>query len=258
MADREEFAGRRVLVTGGSRGVGRAVAEAFADRDADLAIVYKSSKEAAEEVVSALQKKGVAAHAFQADLADSKQAQDAVDGAAEKLGGIDVLVHSAGAQVNWAPVRGIGPEEWGDFVRNDLIGAYNVMQPVVQRMHESKSGCIVAISSIASQMCQARNSEGAAAKAGLEALIRVIAREEGHYGLRVNAVSIGLTDTEQARTALAQWGEEAAQKIVSGIPLGRMGDPAEIAKFVTYLASEDGSYFTGKVIQLDGGQVIAG
>lgn len=258
MSERDDFTGRRVLVTGGTGGVGRAVAGAFAKRGADIAITYRSSSDAAAEVIESLQSRGTKAHAIQTDLADAKQTQLAVDTARQKLGGLDTLVHCAGAQVNWAPVRAIAPEEWGAFIETDLIGAYNAIQPALCWMHDNGGGCIVAISSIAAQMCQARNSQGAAAKAGLEALIRVIAREEGRYGVRANAVSIGLTDTAQARAALEQWGDEAAQKIVAGIPLGRMGDPDEIAEFIAYLTSEKGAYFTGKVIQIDGGQVIAG
>jgi len=125
-------------------------------------------------------------------------------------------------------------------------------------MHDRGYGVIVAISSIAAQMCQSRNSQGAAAKAGLEALIRVVAREEGRYGIRANVISIGLTDTDQARTAFKNWGEAATQKVLDGIPLRRIAKPQEVARLAAYLASADGSYITGKVIQLDGGQLIAG
>jgi NAD(P)-dependent dehydrogenase (short-subunit alcohol dehydrogenase family) len=125
-------------------------------------------------------------------------------------------------------------------------------------MHERGRGVIIAISSIAAQMCQARNSQGAAAKAGLEALIRVVAREEGRHGIRANAISIGLTDTEQAQKAFDEWGDTKTQKIIAGIPLQRIGRPEEIARMAAYLAGEDGSYITGKVIQIDGGQMISG
>jgi NAD(P)-dependent dehydrogenase (short-subunit alcohol dehydrogenase family) len=125
-------------------------------------------------------------------------------------------------------------------------------------MHDRGRGVIVAISSIAAQMCQSRNSQGAAAKAGVEALIRVVAREEGRYGIRANVISIGLTDTDQARAAFKSWGDAASQKVIGGIPLGRIARPEEIARMAGYLASEDGSYITGKIIQVDGGQLIAG
>ncbi len=117
---------------------------------------------------------------------------------------------------------------------------------------------IVAISSIAAQMCQSSNAQGAAAKAGLEALVRVIAREEGRHGIRANAVAIGLTDTDQTAIAFERWGPQASKKVVAGIPLGRIARPEEIAEVVAFLAGEEGGYITGKVIQVDGGQIIAG
>jgi len=140
----------------------------------------------------------------------------------------------------------------------DLHGAFHVIHAALQVMHARRSGVIVAISSIAAQMCQARNAQGAAAKAGLEALVRVVAREEGRYGIRANAVAVGLTDTDMARTAQDQWGEESWKRVVSHIPAGRIGTPEEVANLVTFLASPEGAYVTGKVLQIDGGQFIGG
>ncbi len=253
-----DFAGKAALVTGGSRGIGRAMAMEFARRGANVGLVYRSSSELAKEAVGEIEATGVKALDLQTDLNDATASAAAIAKMVETFGSLDILAHSAGAQVEWKPVRDHDTADWGAFVHNDLIGAFNIIQPALQHMHEQRSGVIVAISSIAAQMCQARNSQGAAAKAGLEALIRVVAREEGRYGIRANAVSIGLTDTDQAREALEQWGEEATQKIIAGIPLGRMGRPEEIAGMAAYLASDAGSYITGKVLQVDGGQIISG
>lgn len=253
-----DFAGRAALVTGGSRGVGKAVALELARRGADVALVYRSSRALAEETRREIAALGVEALALQADVADAEAAAAAVSTAIGSLGDLHILVHSAGAQVDWKPVREHDARAWAAFVENDLIGAFNVIQPAVRHMHAKRFGVVVAISSIAAQMCQSRNSMGAAAKAGLEALIRVVAREEARHGIRANAIALGLTDTDQAREALAQWGEEASKKIIAKIPLGRMGKPEEVARFAAYLAGADGSYLTGKVIQLDGGQIISG
>jgi Dehydrogenases with different specificities (related to short-chain alcohol dehydrogenases) len=253
-----EFSGRAAFVTGGSRGVGRAIALEFAARGASLAVVYKSSRQKAEEVVAAIESGGGKGLALQADVGDPDAVAAAFAKATDTFGNIDVLVHSAGAQVEWANVRDQDPKNWASFIRSDLIGSFNVIHAAVLHMHTRGRGVIVAISSIAAQMCQSRNSQGAAAKAGLEALIRVVAREEGRYGVRANAISIGLTETEQAREAFKSWGEEATRKIIAGIPLQRIGQPEEIARMAAYLAGEDGSYITGKVIQVDGGQLIAG
>lgn len=254
----KDFTNRAAFVTGGSRGVGRAIALELAARGADVAIVYKSRRESAEKVAAEIAAHGAKALALQADVGDSAAVAAAFARACAAFGGVDVLAHSAGAPVAWKPVREQDPQNWAEFVRSDLIGAFNVVHAAVGHMHARGRGVIIAISSIAAQMCQSRNSQGAAAKAGVEALIRVVAREEGRYGIRANVISIGLTDTDQAREAFASWGEAATQKIVEGIPLKRIGRPEEIARMAAFLASDDGAYVTGKVIQVDGGQMIAG
>jgi NAD(P)-dependent dehydrogenase (short-subunit alcohol dehydrogenase family) len=253
-----DFANRAAFVTGGSRGVGRAIALEFAARGADAAVVYKSRREDAERVAAGIASHGGKALALQADVGDSAAVAAAFARARDTFGGIDIVAHSAGATVAWSNVRDQDPAAWAEFVRSDLIGAFNVVHAAVRHMHERGRGVIIAISSIAAQMCQPRNSQGAAAKARVEALIRVVAREEGRYGIRANVISIGLTDTDQARAAFASWGEAATQKVIDGIPLKRIGTPEEIARMAAFLAGEDGSYVTGKVIQVDGGQMIAG
>lgn len=253
-----DFSGRAAFVTGGSRGVGRAIALEFAGRGANVAIVYKSSRESADQVAAEIASHGRSALALQADVGDCDAITRAFAHALDTFGSIDILAHSAGAPVEWKNVRDQDPKTWAAFVRNDLIGAFNIIHAAVRHMHDRGRGVIVAISSIAAQMCQSRNSQGAAAKAGVEALIRVVAREEGRYGIRANVISIGLTDTDQARAAFKSWGDAASQKVIGGIPLGRIARPEEIARMAGYLASEDGSYITGKIIQVDGGQLIAG
>jgi len=253
-----DFSGRAAFVTGGSRGVGRAIALEFAGRGANVAIVYKSSRESADRVAAEIISHGASGLALQADVGDCDAITKAFAHALGTFGSIDILAHSAGALVEWKNVRDQDPKTWAAFVRNDLIGAFNIIHAAVHHMHDRRRGVILAISSIAAQMCQSRNSQGAAAKAGVEALIRVVAREEGRYGIRANVISIGLTDTDQARAAFKSWGEAASQKVIDGIPLRRIGRPEEIARMVAYLASEDGSYITGKVIQIDGGQLIGG
>src|SRR5262249_30950419 len=186
----KDFTGRAALVTGGSRGVGRAIALELAARGADVAIVYKSRRESADEVAAAIATHGVKTLALPADVGDSHAVAAAFARACEAFGGIDILAHSAGAPVAWKPVREQDPRSWAEFVRSDLIGAFNVVHAAVGHMHARGRGVIIAISSIAAQMCQSRNSQGAAAKAGVEALIRVVAREEGRYGIRANVISI--------------------------------------------------------------------
>ncbi|HUN48104.1 MAG TPA: SDR family oxidoreductase, partial [Stellaceae bacterium] len=157
----------------------------------------------------------------------------------------------------WSEAADLAIADWDRYLAVDLSGAFYVIHAALPHLRRA-GGAIVAISSIAAQMCQARNAQGAVAKAGLEALIRVVAREEGRRGIRVNAVAIGLTDTEMGRAAFAEWGPEASERVVRGIPLRRIGTPEEVARVVSFLAGPDGAYITGKVLQVDGGQIIAG
>lgn len=252
-----EFAGKAALVSGGSGGVGRAIALELAGRGADVALTCHSHPERAEQVAAAVRQLGRRALVLPTDLTDASAAGRAVAQTVAGLGRLDVLAHAAGGDVAWSPVREIAPQAFADFIAVDLLGAFNVIQPAVRHMHEAGGGAVVAISSIAAQMCQSRNSQGAASKAGLEALIRVIAREEGRYGIRANAVAIGLTDTEQARLAFERWGPKATEQVIAAIPLRRIARPEEVARMVAFLAGEEGGYITGKVIQVDGGQIIA-
>ncbi len=255
---RRDFEGKRALVTGGSRGIGRAVCLALAGRGADVAFLYRARDAEAEATAAAIRGAGRRALALKVDLADAAGVGDAVTRAARELGGLDVVVQAAGALVEWRDVADIDPTTWDRFLAVDLSGAFYVIHAGLPHLRAAGGGAIVAISSIAAQMCQPRNAQGAAAKAGLEALIRVVAREEGRRGIRANAVAIGLTDTDMGRAALDEWGPETTQRVVRGIPLQRIGTAEEVARAVCFLAGPDGAYITGKVLQVDGGQIIAG
>jgi len=252
-----EFEGKRAFVTGGSRGIGRAVCIDLAHRGADVAFIYRSRDAEAEDTLAQVRALGRHGLAFKVDLSVAAAVTAAVDRASTELSGIDVLVHAAGAVVNWRPVADIAVEEWDRYLAVDLSGAFYVLRASIPHLRRVGGGAIVAISSIAAQMCQARNAQGASAKAGLEALVRVIAREEGKHGIRANVVAIGLTDTDMGRAAFEAWGPEATQRVIRGIPLQRIGTPEEVARVVCFLVGAGGSYITGKVLQVDGGQIIA-
>ena len=257
MSDSNDFTGKRALVTGGSRGIGRAAALELARRGADVAFLYRSRDAEAAETEAAIRALGRRALALKADLASAGEVAAAVERAAATLGGIEVLVQAAGAMGAWSEAAELSVAEWDRYLAVDLSGAFYVIKAALPHLRRS-GGAIVAISSIAAQMCQARNAQGAVAKAGLEALIRVVAREEGRRNIRVNAVAIGLTDTDMGRAAFAEWGPETTERVVRGIPLRRIGTPEEVARVVCFLAGPDGAYITGKVLQVDGGQIIAG
>ena len=252
------FDGDRLLVVGGSRGVGRAIALEGARRGADVAILYRSRHEEAEAVLAAIRSEGRKAAAVQADLADPAATRAAVDAAAAALGGISLLAHAAGAMGQWAGVAEMQPEEWQRYIAVDLNGCFFALSAAIPHLRAAGGGAILAISSIAAQMCQARNAQGAAAKAGVEALIRVTAKEEAKRGIRANALAIGLTATDMAQTAFDAWGPETTARIVKGIPLGRIATPEEVAGVACFMLGKECSYLTGKVLQLDGGQIIAG
>jgi 3-oxoacyl-[acyl-carrier protein] reductase len=262
MSGETDFAGKKALVTGGSRGIGRAVCLELARRGADVAFIYRSREAEAEATVAQIRALGRRALALKADLAQAAEVGAAVDRAAAELGRLDVLVQAAGAMVAWHETAELATDAWDRYLAVDLSGAFYVIRAALPHLRKAAAnkaggGAIVAISSIAAQMCQPRNVQGAAAKAGLEALIRVVAREEARRGIRANAVAIGLTDTDMGRAAFAEWGPETSERVVRGIPLRRIGTPEEVARVVCFLAGPDGSYITGKVLQVDGGQIIA-
>lgn len=247
-----------VLITGASGGVGKAVAAEMASHGFDAALLYRSNRAPVDEAAEAVGAFGRRATVLQCDLTDPDAVEGAVAQTIAEHGKIDVLAHCAGAYTAWKPIRALTADEWTGFLDADLTGFFHVLAACVRHMHERKSGVIVAVSSIAAQACQPRGGQAAAAKAGLDALVRVVAKEEGRHGIRANAVSIGLTATEMGADAERAWGEEATKRLLAGAPLGRMGEPEEIARVVRFLASDEASYVTGKVLQVDGGQMIAG
>ena len=245
------------LITGASGGIGRAVAIELARRGYALGLLYRSGSAAAGAAADAARAHGARAFVLQCDLRDPHAVEASVAETCRQLGSIDLLAHCAGATTDWKSVRDLTPEDWTSFLSSDLTGFFHVLSACVRRMHERKRGVIVAVSSIASQACEARGAQTAASKAALDALIRVVAKEEGRHGIRANAVAIGLTATAMGADAERHWGEEATRRHLARTPLGRMGTPEEIARAVAFLASDDASYITGKILQVDGGQIIA-
>jgi NAD(P)-dependent dehydrogenase (short-subunit alcohol dehydrogenase family) len=254
--DKRDFAGKKALVTGGSRGIGAAVCLELARRGADVAFIYRQRDGEAEATAAQIRALGAGALVLKADLAHAGAVGAAVDRAAAELGGLEVLVQAAGAMGAWHETAELSTDDWDRYLAVDLSGAFYAIRAALPHLRRA-GGAVVAVSSIAAQMCQARNVQGAAAKAGLEAMVRVVAREEGRRGIRANAVAVGLTDTEMGRDAFARWGTEASERVVRGIPLRRIGTPQEVARVICFLAGPDAAYITGKVLQVDGGQIIA-
>jgi NAD(P)-dependent dehydrogenase (short-subunit alcohol dehydrogenase family) len=257
MSGETDFENGKALVTGGSRGIGRAVCLELARRGADVAFIYRNRDAEAEATAAEIRSLGRRALALKTDLGHAAGVGAAIDRAAAEFGRLDVLVQAAGAMGAWHETAELSTDDWDRYLAVDLSGAFYVIRAALPHLRKAGGGAIVAISSIAAQMCQPRNVQGAAAKAGLEAMVRVVAREEGRRGIRANAVAVGLTDTEMGRVAFAEWGPETTERVIRGIPLRRIGTPEEVARVVCFLAGPDGAYITGKVLQVDGGQIIA-
>ncbi len=247
---------KNAVVIGGSRGIGRAVCAALAPACSTVAIVYRGNLDAANASAKMVVEAGASPFLLQADVRDPSAVSAAIVQAHAQAGSIDVLVHAAGGMSAWKAVRDLTYCEWIDLIDIDLNGFFNAVSAALKIMHAQRSGSIVAISSIAARACPPRSVQTAAAKAGLEAMIRVIAREEGKYGIRANAVSVGLTDTDMGQDAIRHWGEAMTKRIVEQSALGRVGTAEEVARAVAFLASDQASYITGRVICADGGQFI--
>lgn len=245
------------LVVGGGRGIGRAVCQAIAPAHDCVGIVYRSDHAAAEQTAEMVRAAGAQVRLMPVDIRDAEAVAAAIDAAVAACAPLSVLVHSAGTHSAWKPIRELKSSEWSDLIDVDLNGFFNVVSPALRIMHRQRHGNIVALSSIAAQSASARSAQTAAAKAGVEAMIRVIAREEGRYGIRANAVAAGLTDTDQGRDAIAHWGEELTERIIAQAALQRIGSAEEVAQVVAFLASPASSYVTGRILAADGGQFIS-
>ncbi len=248
---------RLAIVVGGSRGIGRAVSEALSASHRAIGILYRANESAAEETAALVRAAGAEALLLQADVRDTAAMAQAIEGAAASCGGLDTLVHTAGGNAGWKPLRELDSEEWTSLIDTDLNGFFNAASAALRIMHRQQQGCIVAVTSIAARSATPGSAQTAAAKAGVEAMIRVIAKEEGRNGIRANAVSVGLTDTDMGRDAVRHWGEKMTGKILAQAALPRMGTPEEVASVVAFFASPAARYVTGRVLAADGGQFLS-
>jgi 3-oxoacyl-[acyl-carrier protein] reductase len=245
------FAGKRVLVTGGSRGIGRATALAFAQGGAAVGFNYSRTEDHAEaaETLAALRAAGVAAFSSCADVADGAAIAQLFTEARDALGGsIDVLVNNA-AVAQDAPLMMMKDESWDRVLDIDLRGAFLCCRAALRGMIAARWGRIVNVVSPAAFVGQEGAANYAAAKGGLVALTKSLAREVARFGITVNAVSPGLIDTR----LVGEMQNERRKQIEAQIPMGRLGTPEEIAAAVLFVASPAASYVTGSTVHVDGG-----
>ncbi|MGI9430739.1 MAG: SDR family NAD(P)-dependent oxidoreductase [Myxococcota bacterium] len=242
--------GKKALVTGASRGIGKGIALGFATAGADVAIGYRREADAAKATVGEIEALGVRGAAFAADVRDSAAVSAMVEGSRDAFGGLDIVVANAGVPTRFEPIHKVDPGYFDRVVQIDLYGVFHTLHAALPIMREQESGVLLTISSIAADACGANGGPYVAAKAAVNALSKVVARENARKGVRCNIISPGLIATDIAEGMI----EEHGDAIVKSIPIGRMGTPEEIAGLAVYLTSDEAAWVTGKNFRIDGGQ----
>ncbi|WP_369390559.1 3-oxoacyl-[acyl-carrier-protein] reductase [Streptomyces sp. CG1] len=239
------------LVTGGSRGIGRACVLRLAREGYDVAFCYASQAEAAELVRKEAAGYGTRILPLQADVASADSVRAMVKQVGEELGPIDALVTSAGITRD-NPLLLMTDEQWQQTLDVNLTGTYNVCRAVVFDMLKRRSGSIVTLSSVAGVHGTPTQSNYSSTKAGIIGFTKSMAKEVGKYGIRVNAVAPGFIETDM----VADLDPDHMARMVDRVPLGRVGTAGEVAELVAFLASDKAAYITGSVVQIDGGIVV--
>lgn len=246
-----ELENRGALVTGGSRGIGRAIALDLAANGADVAITYRHRDERATQVVEQIRSLGRRTLAIRADVADFLEAERTVQRVLDAFGRLDILVNNAGIMWN-DPIWEMTEEQWDEVLRVNLKGVFNYTRVVAPLFREQRAGKIVNIASIHGLRGRPAGPNYSAAKAGVIGLTKSVARDLGPFGVNVNCVAPGIIETEMARAAPPSVREQFRAEIV----LGRLGQPEDVANVVTFLCSEKARHITGEVIKVDGGQYM--
>jgi 3-oxoacyl-[acyl-carrier protein] reductase len=243
-----ELDGKVALVTGGSRGIGAAICAELAAAGATVAVNYVRNAEAAERVCAEISAAGGTAHAVAGDVSSGEAAKALVAGVEESIGPVEILVNNAGITRDNLIMK-LSAEDWQQVIDTNLAGAFFTCQAVSRPMLKRRGGTIVNVSSVVGVHGNAGQTNYAASKAGLIGLTKSLAKELGGRGIRVNAIAPGYITTE----ITAGLPDAARDAILAGTPLGRLGDPADVARAVRFLVSDAASFITGDVLAVDGG-----
>ena len=243
--------GKVALVTGGSRGIGKAIVLALASAGANVAINYAGNITAAEAVADEVTAMGRKAILVQGDVANTVVAAEIVEKVVTELGKIDILINNAGITRDGLLVR-MKEEDWDALLSTNLKGVFNCTKAAVKHMMKQRSGKIVNISSVVGVMGNASQANYAAAKAGCIGFTKSVAKEVASRGINVNAVAPGLISTDMTQVLP----EKVVEEMLTGIPLKRAGEPKDVANAVLFLVSEEAAYITGQTLHVDGGMVM--
>ena len=247
------LAGRTALVTGGSRGIGKAIVWTLAREGARVAFVYRSDTGAAEQLVSDLALDQHEVIAIQADVSNKQEADNVVSKLFDDWGKIDILVNNAGI-IHDGLLATMGEEQWQKVINTNLSGVFNFCQAVTRPMMSARYGRIVNMSSVAAVVGNPGQANYAASKGGIEGFTRCIAAEIARRGITVNAVAPGFIETDMTEAVRNAAGDQIKKKI----PVRRLGQPQDIANAVLFLVSDEAEYITGQVLKVDGGLTLGG
>ncbi len=246
-----DLTGTNALVTGGTRGIGRAIVTQLAAAGANVAFTYRASADAAQALVKEIEAGGTEALAIQADAASAEDAEASVQAVLDKWGSIDSLVVNAGITKDGLMIR-MTADDWQAVIDTNLTGAFHVCKAVYRPMMKQRAGSIVTLSSVVGVTGNAGQANYAASKAGLIGFTKSLAKELAGRGVRANVIAPGYIDTDMT----AAVNEKAIEAIKGQIPLGRTGAADDIANAVTFLCSPASSYITGHVLHVDGGMAM--
>ena len=244
---------RVAVVTGGSRGIGRAIALALAASGHKVVLSYRERKEEAQAVLEKIRGGGGDARCVRADVAQAADCRALVQAALDAYGQIDVLINNAGTHLPGVKLADTPVEEWRRILDVNLSGPFHLCQAVLPHMRSRRRGHIVNVSSNVTLRMPAGYGVYTVSKVGLEAFTRILAKEEGVNGIRVNAVAPGPIRTEMLAESLDLMGRGRADAFLKSVPLGRAGEPEEIAAMVAFLVSDAASYVTAQVVYVNGG-----